>query len=199
MQKFILSCCLLLLLSACSVFGPKQDRTRWQVAQEYEKAFSSNGRLSVNFNGRGYSAHFDWEKYADQEQLDVKTPLGSTVGQICKDQIGLVAVSGANKFYADSIDQLAKNLMGFDLPLENLPFWMQGIIVPNIPHHIDQEGNLQQMGWSIKRTVWADQPSKPRRLELTRKDLDIRIVFDDFTTLTDTQIHQLCQIRTENI
>lgn len=173
---------LILLLNGCSVFvGPKQANSDWKMVEKNQlKNFSTNGRLSVNFDGKGYSAHFLWQKTFQIEQLDVSTPLGGTVGQICQDKSGFIATTDKETYTAKTITDLSQQLMGFDLPLDNLNYWTQGFIVPNQTHQITPEGDLEQMGWRIKRTVLAGDKSKSRRLELVRKDMAIRIVFDDF-------------------
>ncbi len=200
--KILLITAVLLLLNACSfLLPPKQVTPQWLTQAQYHKLFTSDGRLSVNVNGKGYSAHFSWQKQNATEVLDVSTPLGSTVGQICQDRQGLIAVAGKEIYTASSVTELSQQLMGFDLPLDHLSYWAQGVIVPDQTHQIDQEGRLRQMGWQISRTALASEPFKSRRVELTRKDMAIRIVFDDFDLLATTSENDsaLCEIRTQEM
>ena len=198
--KRLLITAIVLSLNACSfLLPPKQVTPQWLTQAQYHRLFNSEGRLSVNMNGKGYSAHFSWQKQNATEVLAVSTPLGSTVGQICQDRRGLIAVAGKETYTASSVTELSQQLMGFDLPLEYLSYWAQGVIVPDQAHHIDKEGRLQQMGWQISRTALAADPSKSRRVELTRKDMAIKIVFDDFefSTTTSENDNALCEIRTQ--
>lgn len=196
--KAILILSLILLVNGCSIlFGPKQAAATWSNNESGYKDFTTNGRLSVNFDGKGYSAHFLWQKNQAIELLDVSTPIGGTVGQICQDKQGLIAASDSDVYTASSIEDLTQQLMGISLPLDNLSYWVQGAVVPNQAYQIDQEGNLSQLGWKIKRTVLAIDKSKTRRLELTRRNMDIRIVFDDFDFSAQPIDHKaaLCEIR----
>ncbi len=181
--KLIAISALLLTLNACSVFSPMaKPSTQWRSPEQYRPHFTSDGRLSVSFDGKGYSAHFDWQKQASTETLAVNTPLGSTVGELCKDQQGVIAISAKEETYtASDITELSTQLLGFELPLEFLSYWAQGVTVPNQPYKVDQNGVLSQMGWQIKRYEAPEQAiNTPKRLELINQKMDIRIVFDEF-------------------
>ncbi len=196
--KVITVIALLPILNACSIFSPLgKQATQWRPSEQYRPYFASDGRLSVSFDGKGYSAHFDWQKQVNTETLAINTPLGSTVGEICKDQQGVIAVSAKEEIYtASDITELSTQLLGFELPLEFLSYWAQGVTVPDQPYKIDQNGVLSQMDWRIKRFEMPEQSiNAPKRLELINQKMDIRIVFDEFSFSPATTETSQCQAR----
>ena len=99
------------LLAACSV-PQAQKPSEWQ-AERSLKTFAASGRMGVKVKEKGSYAHFDWTLENGVETVDVNTPLGSTVGQLCRDDLGVLAVdSKGQKFEAATPDELSEQLLG---------------------------------------------------------------------------------------
>ena len=61
--------------------------------------FAAGGRLAVKVNEKGSYANFDWTHQNQVQTIDVNTPLGNTVGQLCQDGQGVLAVDGKGQVY----------------------------------------------------------------------------------------------------
>ena len=76
--------------------------------------FSADGRLAVKVEGKGSYANFDWTYQNAVQTIDVNTPLGNTVGQLCQDSEGVLAVDSKGKVYqAETAEELSRQLLGF--------------------------------------------------------------------------------------
>ena len=189
----------LLLLGGCAHMGTPMAPQNWRAGTETVADFNSEGRLAVkikdNIEDKGSYANFDWRHQGSVQTINVNTPLGNTVGQLCQDAQGVLAVSARGEvFQASSAEELSQNLLGFSLPLQHLHRWAAGQWATDVPHRLLPDGRLQQGAWLISRQVAADGTS-PRVLILDHQKLNIRLVFDQFAPETEAAPTQ-CEART---
>ncbi|MDO4640581.1 MAG: outer membrane lipoprotein LolB [Neisseria sp.] len=163
-----------LVVGACtSIYQKPGD---WQE-QGALQDFNADGRLAVKVNGKGSYANFDWTYQNGVQTIDVNTPLGSTVGQLCQDKEGVLAVDGNGKVFTAATPQaLSEQLLGYELPVQYLNVWAAGQWVKGEPHQITEDGRLQQFNWTITRQL--NENGTPRILVLESSKLTLRLVFD---------------------
>ena len=131
--KQLSSIAALLLLAACAQPNLPQQNS-WQAAEQVQD-FSADGRLAVKVEGKGSYANFDWTYQNAVQTIDVNTPLGNTVGQLCQDSEGVLAVDSKGKVYqAETAEELSRQLLGFALPVQYLHIWADGRRVANAPY-----------------------------------------------------------------
>ncbi|UOO83255.1 outer membrane lipoprotein LolB [Uruburuella testudinis] len=157
--------------------------------------FAAQGRLAVKMNEKGSYANFDWTYQNNVQTINVNTPLGNTLGQLCQDRRGVLAVDSKGQVYqAGSAEALSEQLLGFALPVQYLNVWANGQWVRNAPHQVLPDGRLQQFEWTISRTLKAD--GSPRILLLESPKLSLRLVFDQMAaTAVDTAAPEQCAAR----
>ena len=166
----------LILLAACQI-NPPQNNTKWQPERDWQ-AFAMSGRIGVKIADKGSYANFDWTYQNRVQTIDINTPIGTTVGQLCQDSEGVLAVDNHNRiFQADSVAQLSEQLLGYELPLDNFAVWANGEYVKKIPYHIENSGNLIQAGWQISRET--DENGNVKLLELNNEKLNVRLAFSE--------------------
>ncbi|MCP2041846.1 outer membrane lipoprotein LolB [Neisseria sp. HSC-16F19] len=187
-----------LLLAACSHPGMSKRQTQWQAADDKAAAvgFHSQGRLAVKQEEKGSYANFEWQNGRHVQHIDVNTPLGNTVGVLCRDGEGVIAEgSDGRQYQAANAIELSQNLLGFALPLDHLHLWARGYWAPEDSYEILPDGRLRQFGWVIERRLAADERT-PRLLVLDNRQLNIRLVFDQFEPVEeDGSSPQRCSIR----
>ena len=75
-------------------------------------------------------------------------------------------------------------MLGYALPLGGLPDWVQARPEPGIEAATRYEGErlaeLRQRGWLIDYSGYDEAGRLPKRVRLTRGDLDIRLVIDEW-------------------
>lgn len=108
----------------------------------------------------------------------MNTPLGNTVGQLCRDSEGILAQNSRGEtFQAATPEALSEQLLGYRLPLKHLLVWANGEWAAAEPHQIGSDGVLNQSGWRIKRERLAD--GRPRSLLLENAKMTLRLVFGE--------------------
>lgn len=179
-------------LSACT--STYQKPADWREQGELND-FNADGRLAVKVNEKGSYANFDWTYQNGVQTIDVNTPLGSTMGQLCQDAEGVLAVDGNGKvFSAATPQELSEQLLGYELPVQYLNIWAAGQWVKGAPYQISHDGRLQQFNWIISRQV--NENGTPRILLLESSKLLLRLVFDNMQLLEkDTQAAAQCAAR----
>jgi outer membrane lipoprotein LolB len=127
-------------------------------------AFSLSGRLLVNDGTRRFSATLRWTQSANSRIL-LTTPMGQAVASIDVDAGGarLTAADG-REFAAGSLSELARRGLGLTLPLERLPWWLNGRAAPDAPARVLEEGGFVQHGWTVRYGA-RDDTGRPLRLE----------------------------------
>ena len=83
----IVSIATLTLLAAC-VHPNLSQQNDWKPAENVND-FTADGRLAVKVEEKGSYANFDWSYQNQVQTISVNTPLGNTVGQLCKDNQSL--------------------------------------------------------------------------------------------------------------
>ncbi|MDO5357228.1 MAG: outer membrane lipoprotein LolB [Conchiformibius sp.] len=174
--KFYLLSGSLLLLAACSSTKP-QAPSDWREQRDW-KNFEASGRLGVQIKEKGQYANFDWIRENGVETIDINTPIGTTVGQLCQDAEGVLAVDAKGKTYqADNAAELSGQLLGYELPVQYLTVWANGEWVKDAARTVLPDGTLQQYGWNIRRSLKED--GTPHSLSLENAQMTIRMVFSE--------------------
>ena len=190
--KQLSSVAALLLLAACAQPNLPQQNS-WQAAEQVQD-FSADGRLAVKVEGKGSYANFDWTYQNAVQTIDVNTPLGNTVGQLCQDSEGVLAVDSKGKVYqAETAEELSRQLLGFALPVQYLHIWADGKRVANAPYKILPDGRLEQFDSTISRTL--NSSGQPNTLPLENAKFNIRLVFDTVNHSLDKNGQTRCAAR----
>jgi outer membrane lipoprotein LolB len=86
-------------------------------------------------------------------------------------------------------ESLVKAATGWQLPLENLTWWIRGLPSPGSDYRLlfDEQGRLaiiRQDGWEIRYDRWQDflagYPTLPARITALKEDKRVRLVVSDW-------------------
>jgi outer membrane lipoprotein LolB len=118
------------------------------------------GRLALRVEAhagqpaRSLSTQFELRGNAQEGELQLTTPLGSTAAQ-ARWQPGvaeLITAEGKRRFV--DLDALATELLGQALPLAALIDWLRGRAWPGAPS-VAAQGGFEQLGWRIDLSRFA--------------------------------------------
>jgi outer membrane lipoprotein LolB len=156
---------------------------------ERARAFDLVGRVAVNYEGRAFSAGVRWEHTAERDEVWLLTPVGQALAHIVGDAQG-ATYTGADRsrHTAGDIGSLTRRALGWELPVENLSWWVQGAIAPTaVIQHVerDEQGRLVtlgQEGWRIAYSHYppAEYDGRPRRLDIANGAQEIRFIIDSW-------------------
>ncbi|MGB9992203.1 outer membrane lipoprotein LolB [Pseudoduganella rhizocola] len=184
------------LLAGCAATGSSNGPVSTAPVAAYSEALSLSGKMSATYTRDGtpgsVTVNFEWRQTASRTDIELSTPLGSTVAKIAVTPEEAVLSEGDNKppRRAASIDELSAQALGWPLPVSGLREWLQG-------HAIDAKGQrftasaahstvTTQDGWQLSFVSWQpdSNPPRPRRIDAERaasgpvSDITIRVVID---------------------
>ena len=175
-------CAVLSTLSGCASTRPAQVLPSSNVSIS---AFSLNGRVAVKVEDRGYTASLRWRHSATRDSLRLFSPLGSVVGEIEADSDGATLTTADKKVYrSNDAQSLTREVLGWDLPLSGLRYWVTGRADPALPVQAQSRDDkerlksLMQNDWRIAYLEYFGDSALPARLSLAYDRLNLRLVVE---------------------
>jgi outer membrane lipoprotein LolB len=178
---------LLMILSGCfttrapAPLAPSPWDSRLTDLQQ-AASWQLNGRVAVALGTQGWQATLDWRERGGAAELHLAGPLGVGAQVIAQTPSGL-SINGAPP--SDGALAQLQDKLGFDLPIEDLRYWLLGIPSPRAQFDLtrnaqDRAQHLAQSGWSIDydRYLPVSGDVLPTRIVLTRDQVRVRIVAD---------------------
>jgi outer membrane lipoprotein LolB len=146
--------------------------------------FELSGRVAVRHGKDAASGRIFWRHSNDADELLITSPLGQGIARINRERDQFRLVTGDNKEYrAADAESLTEQALGWRLPLGGLSDWVQGRASPGRPAEVrgepDKDLELRQDGWHVAYEEFRG--GKPFRMRLTREDLEIRLIVDQWT------------------
>jgi outer membrane lipoprotein LolB len=184
---------LLLLLGACAAPPPRTVSTPLSRAQSLAAAqrygFQLSGRVAVKYDEKNFSGGVRWAHNGSGDEIWILAPLGSGVAHIVQDAGGISLTTTEQKTYrALDAESLTREVLGWSLPLSGLQYWVLGIAAPQnaaqAQHDAQQRlARLNQDSWEIAylRYKPEQESGMPARITLSRGDLQISLIIDDWT------------------
>jgi outer membrane lipoprotein LolB len=186
-------CACLAALAGCATLHrevpPVVPATPWdqRLAElQNENAWQLDGRAAVALGQQGWQASLDWRQSGAESEVHLAGPLGVGALLIKMTPAGL-SLNGAPPSNA-VVAQLQARL-GFELPLDNLRYWLLGVPDPSVPFELvrnaqDRVQHLSQAGWGIEYDKYLPNGGDvlPGRLVLSRGDARVRIAVDRWET-----------------
>ena len=150
------------------------------------RAWEFKGRIAVKAGDDGFNARFNWAQDGGAFAATVSGPLGIGTVRIAGDgdSVTLTDKDGAESRLVDVETELQWRY-GWTIPVESLRYWALGIpdpAVPGVTELDDQDRllRLEQRGWSVEISRYAEgggQPM-PRVLTAENRDTRVRMVID---------------------
>jgi len=172
----------LAVLAGCASTRPTQVLPASNVSIG---AFSLNGRVAVKLDDRGYTATLRWRHSPARDSLRLFSPVGSVVGEIEADSDGATLTTGDKKIYrSNDVQSLTREILGWDLPLSGLRYWVTGRADPALPvqaqnrDHKDRLKSLTQDDWHIAYLEYFGDSAMPARLSLAYDRLNLRLIVE---------------------
>ena len=144
----------LALLTACKSPAPAPlllPPAQISQLQQWQGHFSIKLGPWQTQPAEGQSFTFYLQAGIDTGQLDLMTPLGTQLAQVNWTPTGsrIQSSEGTQRF--DSVDAMSQQLLGENVPLLALPYWLQGMPSPDFPSSViagDHSG-FSQAGWQV--------------------------------------------------
>lgn len=179
-------------LSACMTMRPArapvvvawdQRSAELQRADEWQMA----GRAAVAVGTQGWQASLDWRQRGVGAEVHLAGPLG--VGAlVLKETPAGLSLNGAPP--SDAVLAQLQERLGFELPLNNLRYWLLGVPDPGGAFDLtrndqDRAAQLTQAGWTVNydKYMMVGGDWLPARMVLVRDTVRVRIAVDHWDGL----------------
>jgi outer membrane lipoprotein LolB len=191
-RRAALAALLAACVSACAV--APHERELATVDPAALSSFELNGRISLRLPKESFPGRVRWQHAPAIDELWFYSPVGSTVAHLRRDADGALLVTAQGREYrAQDLRQLAFEVLGWDLPLEGLPFWVRGLPWPQASapsEERDAQGRLTrltQAGWQVAYLDWSPAGVRglPSKLDLQGERLRIRLVVERWSVDVD--------------
>lgn len=180
--RFLAVCFLLALLAGCATPRAPRDLPASNAAIT---DFSLAGRVAVKVETRGYSASLQWRHAGPTDSLRLLSPVGTAIAQLDADADGATLITADKKVHrSDNVQDLTREVLGWDLPLEGLQHWVLGRTDPALPVESEERdargrfARFSQNGWRVSYLAYKDDGVLPSRMTLLHKRLSLRLVID---------------------
>lgn len=202
-SRYFLFCNFLLLsllLSSCAILSKppaEQPSANAAIHQQHLakldaiKSFSLKGRLGVVTQKQGFSGSINWQHNAQNDNIDVYSPLGGKIANINKTGLGVTLTSqDGRNITAKSAESLTETTLGFKLPLTGLSDWALGKPTTSKidASTWDAEGRLltlKQDGWDISYENYAVNNGLPlpNKVVLKSEQLNLKLLIENWESV----------------
>lgn len=175
-----------LALAACAPMPPVAQSPA--AMRDTHTAFEVDTRLSATDGERAVSGQLEWLHTPTVDRWTAYSPLGQIVARLDSTPAGAeLLLADGTRYRAENAANLLPSLLGVDLPLAQLPQWIQASPPRDAEiRELDGYGRPQliiDQGWRIDYTQYPDTTATalPRNMEISRGDARVRLVIDRWT------------------
>ncbi len=167
---------IVLFLSGCATIRP--------VSQTQTPNWVLRGKIGVKTTEQTGSASLYWQQQGDIYHIRLFGPLGIGAVELNGKPGQVIYTDNHGKNYqADSAEILLKQNTGWQIPVNNLRYWIRALPAPYAPSEKSYDSHrqlvlLQQQGWKIDYLRY--QGHVPSLIQLTRPKINLRIVINQF-------------------
>jgi outer membrane lipoprotein LolB len=144
--------------------------------------FELSGRLAVRHGEEAMTGHIQWRHGDERDDLLITNALGQGVARISRSgNEASLQTSDSRTYRAADAEALTEQVLGWRLPIAGLPQWVRARALPDRPAELRRDGDqrvleLRQDEWKIDYLEYKAE--RPTRLQLSRADIEIRLVID---------------------
>lgn len=167
------------LITGCSSLD-KSPALDDQVASELSWHWQAKGRLAIKTSQDNASGGFDWQQDGANYQIELSGPLGQGRVSIKGEPFYVQLVEGKEIQEAASPEILFANA-GWQLPLSNLVYWLQGHPAPGKVDWLTRH-QFSQDGWQVewRKFTQLKQQTLPSLLLVSNEQLSLRLAVNQW-------------------
>lgn len=191
MLKIVVILILSFILTACATLpadqGALNQSMSWSSRKQQLQTITHwqlQGAIAIKTAQQGQTASLSWQQQHNHRyHIDLYGPLGAGRVSLSGSASQVTLLADGKHYQANTPDALMQQILGWQLPVRNLYYWVRGIPAPTLPakltfdsfHHLSQ---LQQQGWHVhyQRYTSVHGVDLPSLLLLQRNDLQVKIV-----------------------
>lgn len=187
------------LLLSCNSSPQLSESTEWSIRESDLLALGTwqlQGRVNARYKNESHTPRIRWQQNDSEYSIRLWGTLnvGAT---LIEGQPGFVTFEqGSETRTASSPEQLILEQLGYELPVSQLNYWIKGLPTPDEEHQMvlgefNQLLSLEQSGWTMNYEDYRlfGSYSLPRRIEMSRDENNIRLVFIGLNWTIDESVN----------
>jgi outer membrane lipoprotein LolB len=147
-----------LLLVACSNLKTPSLNVDWQDHQVRINAYQQwelRGRLNIRTENDSTTITINWTQEADNFLINLSGTLGFGAVQMeGNNQSVRLEKAGETPQFANSVEEISVNYLGYEFPASQLYYWIRGIPSPEQTNTADIQLNENQLLGSLHQGEW---------------------------------------------
>jgi len=173
--------------------------TDWSVREADLLALGTwqlQGRVNARYKNESHTPRIRWQ----QNDMEYTIRLWGTLNvgaTLITGQPGFVTFEqGRETSTASTPEELILEHLGYELPVSQLNYWIKGLPTPDEEHQMvlgefNQLVSLEQAGWRMSYEDYRlyGSYSLPRRIEMSRDENNIRLVFFGLNWTIDESVN----------
>ncbi|PWB58987.1 MAG: outer membrane lipoprotein LolB [Nitrosomonadales bacterium] len=181
--KFALALLGALLLGGCAT--PASRLPAATQAWAAPETFLLNGRIGVRHDGQGFSGNLSWRHHANEDEIQLSSPLGQTVARIQRNKESVTLDTPEGHYTAQSPEELTEQVLGWRLPLDGMQYWVLARPAPDgVAESEHDDGmrvtRLRQQEWNIEYQDYRMEGNHvlPSRIVMRNNTLELKLIVD---------------------
>jgi len=134
--------------------------------------FEFDGRITVRVDQARHYANISWRHGPDSDEVLLTTPLGQGVAELSRSATAArLRMADGKEYFAASWEELASQLFGSRLPLDQLPAWLIG------------RPPASSSAWRVDYLDYQSPAADalPTLLEVSSGDIEVRLKIDEWS------------------
>jgi outer membrane lipoprotein LolB len=174
-----------LFISACSPQATRPTPVTLQTDTAIPDVWNITAKLGIRNGDDSGSVTLYWQQQQNHYQIRIAGPLGQGNGLLSGNEDTIVIERPSKKtLYSNNPAQLIKDTFGWDLPVQDLNYWVRGLPSPFLDA-AEQDYNasgvlsgLNQSDWSLRYTRYrtTDLWLMPQRIRAEKGELMLTLV-----------------------
>ena len=187
---------LLLGLLSCTSSVPLTETSAWAVRETQLLGLNHwqlQGRVNARYQNESHTPRIRWQQQDSEYTIRLWGTLNAGATLIAGRPGFVTLEQGEEILTANRPEDLILEQLGYELPVSSLNYWIKGIPTPEEEHQLvlgefNQVISLEQSGWTVVYQDYRmfDIYSLPRRIEMSRAENNIRLIFVGLNWTVDT-------------
>lgn len=191
-----------LVLAGCSTAPERPPPTMpaeqaWALRQSSLKAVDRwvvNGRIAVRVDNESWHANILWSQAPERYAISVIAPLGGGTFQLEGDRSRVyLRTPDDGVFVADNPDALMLEVLGLQIPVSGMRYWVLGVPQPGTAgdYDLDPWGRLKQLrqsAWQVDFLRYRNSGGRelPDKVFMKNERFEVRLVISEWSFDTES-------------
>ncbi len=177
-----------ILLGACAGVSEKTDQ-EYQLADmqrfQKQKDWSLEGRLALVNEKDSISASIVWRHAETRDDIELSGPLAQGRMKISVKAEEVVVDDGEKvSVYRGEADEVVAELLGVEMPVTALRFWVLGVNDPGLSF-VAQPNGFYQSGWLVRygEMQTSNTYKLPKKITAEKDRARLKLIVDEWNLL----------------